>query len=77
MPPGQESDPADPAALRGDPDLAAVARDMVTGDADAEVVRRALAEGADDDIRKDASNAEIQQRLGRHVQKIRAAGLSR
>ena len=44
---------------------------MLTGEADAKVVRDALTRGANDYIRKDSSPTELQERLNRHVQNIR------
>ena len=47
---------------------------MVTGEADASIVKDALARGANDYIRKGSSTTELQQRLNRHVQNIRIGG---
>ncbi len=43
---------------------------MLTGEADAKVVRDALTRGANDYVRKDSSPTELQERLNRHVQNI-------
>ncbi len=58
--------------LRGDPKFQSTVIVMLTGEADASVVREALAHGANDYIRKGSSPKEIGQRLNRHVQTIRA-----
>ena len=61
-------------ALREDPAAADMPIVMLTGEADASVVRDALARGARDYIRKDSTPAAMQERLNKHVQLLRAGG---
>lgn len=58
--------------LRADDRFKATTIVMLTGEADASVVRDALTRGANDYIRKDSSPTELQERINRHVQNIRA-----
>jgi CheY-like chemotaxis protein len=59
-------------ALRADRQFKKTTIAMLTVEADASFVRDALSRGADDYIRKDSSPSELQKRLDKHIQKIRA-----
>lgn len=58
--------------LRKDESFKSTTIVMLTGEADAKVVRNALTRGANDYIRKDSSPTELQERINRHIQNIRA-----
>ena len=59
-------------ALRADRQFEKTTIVMPTVEADASIVRDALSRGADDYIRKDSSPTELQKRIDKHIQKIRA-----
>ncbi|MCH7920745.1 MAG: response regulator [Planctomycetes bacterium] len=59
-------------ALRADRQFEKTTIVMLTVEADASIVRDALSRGADDYIRKDSSPTELQKRIDKHIQKIRA-----
>lgn len=59
-------------ALRADRQFEKTTIVMLTVEADASIVRDALSRGADDYIRKDSSPTVLQERINKHIQKIRA-----
>jgi CheY-like chemotaxis protein len=59
-------------ALRALPQFDKTTIVMLTGEFDGSVVRDALTRGANDYIRKDSTPTELQERINRHVQNIRA-----